>query len=204
MSSGTCFGELSRRRSGDRREPEISAQDIDAGLALLAPVVGEAGHGVHAGQAHGGLPVAELLGGGLKALGEEALIVAVALALLDAMTAVPEGESHHGADSRRDREGHLDDFDRDALRGLATGRAVWEAKQPGEKQVDARRARRGHEAGDDDRQPGGPKPWRDVGTPPSRKPLVVHAPSLPHRPVFASCDARCRRRKPVAPCASLA
>jgi hypothetical protein len=41
-------------------QTQVGAQHVDAGLPVLLPVVGQPGHGVHAGQAYCWLGVAEL------------------------------------------------------------------------------------------------------------------------------------------------
>ncbi|MGH3897527.1 MAG: hypothetical protein ACRDTA_04585 [Pseudonocardiaceae bacterium] len=57
-------------RVGLVRHAQISAQDVYAHLALLNPVVGELGHGVHTSESDSGFFVPELLGDCGVALGK--------------------------------------------------------------------------------------------------------------------------------------
>ena len=63
---GPVSGPFSRvgavARVGVVGQAQVGAENVDAGLPVLLPVVGQPGHGVHAGQAHRGLGVAELGG----------------------------------------------------------------------------------------------------------------------------------------------
>ena len=51
-------------------------------------------------EAHGRPLMAELFGGRLESVGEEALVVAMALALLNTVAAIVEGERHDGTETR--------------------------------------------------------------------------------------------------------
>ncbi|MFF1401201.1 hypothetical protein ACFVZD_46865 [Streptomyces sp. NPDC058287] len=75
--TGLVFGS---RRVGLVGHAEVGVQDVDADLALFCPVVGEAGEGMDAGEADGGLVVADGFGGGGVAAGELACVGAVCVA----------------------------------------------------------------------------------------------------------------------------
>jgi hypothetical protein len=72
--------------------------------------------------------VAELLGGSLKAVGKEALVIAVALALLNTVAAIVECERHHRAEASGDADRHLEALNQElALPEVRWGRG--EAEQ---------------------------------------------------------------------------
>ena len=97
---------------------QVGAQDVDAGLALLGPVIGQPGHRVDPGQPHGGLVGAELPGrrgeslvqqpGSFAFLGPPGELVLLAGEVLgefgDALAAVGGDQGHGAADRGRDRE----------------------------------------------------------------------------------------------------
>lgn len=87
---------------------QVGAQDVDAHLALFFPVVREPGERVYAGEADGGLVVAELFGRRGVAVGELVGVGAVGVALGDALLAVGVHASQHGAGQGEDGEGGLD------------------------------------------------------------------------------------------------
>jgi hypothetical protein len=86
---------------------------------LFCPVVGEAGKGVDAGEADGGLVVAELFGGGGVAVGELACVRAVCTALGEELLAVGVETSEDGTDQGQGRHGGFEDVvDVDRLGGF--------------------------------------------------------------------------------------
>jgi hypothetical protein len=59
-------------------ESEVPAEHVDALLTLGFPLVGQGGHGVHAGESDRSLLASQLRSGGTEAFGEEADLVATA------------------------------------------------------------------------------------------------------------------------------
>jgi hypothetical protein len=95
---------------------QVGAQDVDAGLALGRPVVGQAGHGVDAGEADRGPVAAELVGGIGVPVGELLGVGTVGVAFGQALLAVGiqprEQRTHEG----QHRQCGLDDLERVHLR----------------------------------------------------------------------------------------
>src|SRR6266567_2159599 len=87
---------------------QVGAEDVDAGLPLVGPVVGEAGHSVNAGEADGGGVVAKLFGGCGEPLVEEPGFIAVFGGLVDALAAVGGDECDGAASAGGGGEGDLE------------------------------------------------------------------------------------------------
>ncbi|WP_334664600.1 hypothetical protein [Streptomyces cyaneofuscatus] len=101
---------------------EVGAEHVDAYLALFGPVVGEACHGVDAGEADGGLFVAELFGGFGVPLGELGGVRPVGGAFVQELFAVGVQGGEDGTYQGQDGDGRLDDVlhtDRLLTGGLA-------------------------------------------------------------------------------------
>ncbi len=92
------------------RQAQIGAQDVDARLARLAGggVVGEAGQGVHAPEAHGGGLLTQLGDGGGEALGMQPGGVPPRPVLVDALTPVghDQGDQGTGPGDHAERQLH--------------------------------------------------------------------------------------------------
>lgn len=89
---------------------------------MLFPVVSEAGEGVDAGEADGGLLVAELFGGSGIAVGELACVCAVCVALGQQLLAVGVETGEDGTDQGQCGDGGFEDvIDVDRLGRLLVG-----------------------------------------------------------------------------------
>lgn len=99
-------------RVGLVRHAQIGAQNVDANLALLVPVVGESRHGVDPSEAHGGFLVPELAGGCRITLGRLLGVGSVCIPLDESLLAVAVDADEDGTDEPGDRDRGLDDVER--------------------------------------------------------------------------------------------
>jgi hypothetical protein len=99
-------------RIGLVRHAQVGAQDVDANLALLDPVVGESGHGVDTREAHSGFLVPELIGGCRVSLGKLLGVGSVCVSLDESLLAVAIDANEDGADEPGDGDRGLDDVER--------------------------------------------------------------------------------------------
>jgi hypothetical protein len=99
-----------RRVSRVVRQAQVGAEDVDAGLALILPVVGQPCHRVHPGQADGSRLVPELLGGGRVALRQLGCIGSVLGGLSEELLAEGVDAGEDSPSERGDRDGGLDDL----------------------------------------------------------------------------------------------
>jgi hypothetical protein len=113
-------------RVGLVRHAQVGAQDVDAHLALLVPVVGESGHGVDTSEADSGFFVSELAGGCGVSLGELLSIGSASVSLDESLlaVAVDVDEDEDGADEPGDGDGGLDDVERVDRSWPAVGRSM--------------------------------------------------------------------------------
>ena len=141
---------------------QVGAEHVDAHLALGGVVVGEVGKRVDPGESYGRALVAELVGGRLEAIGEQALIVAVAVALLQAMATVVQRERDNGPRARSDGERDLEDVgERLPIIDRSLGADAdlrRDAEQPGEQPEDDRHGHGDEHQRNKDRQPRGTQP----------------------------------------------
>ena len=96
----------------DRRKSHVGAEDINAGLALLFPVVGKACERMNAGEPDSGLYMAELLGCRAEAFGKQPLIVAMALAFVDPVATIVQRQCDDGAETGGQAKRSLEDLDK--------------------------------------------------------------------------------------------
>ncbi|MGI5490001.1 hypothetical protein ACQEU2_24665 [Microtetraspora malaysiensis] len=101
-----CAGVVLGVGFGFGRHAQVGAQHVDAHLAAAAPIVGEGGQGVDAGQADRGGVGAEFVGGLVEAFGVQLGVLAGLPSFGEALFAVGDDQ---GADAGDHGEGDLDD-----------------------------------------------------------------------------------------------
>lgn len=95
---------------GGEGQLEVSAQDVDAGLAeaVVGGVVGEASQGVNAAELDGWGVGSEFVDGLGEALGVQARVFAVGAGFVDALAAVGDDQGNESTCAGHDAEGELD------------------------------------------------------------------------------------------------
>jgi hypothetical protein len=105
------------------RHAQIGAQDVEANLALLVPVVGKSVHGVDTSETDSGFFVSELIGGCRVSLGKLLGIGSVCVSLGESLLAVAVDADEDGTDKPGDGDRGLEEFERiDGRWATAVGR----------------------------------------------------------------------------------
>jgi hypothetical protein len=110
------------------RHAQVGAQDVDANLALIVPVVGESGHGVDTGQTHSGFFVAELISGCGVSLGKLLGVCPVCVSLDQPLLAIAVDADEDGTVEPGDGNRGLDDVQRVNNSRPTVGSGVWHSK----------------------------------------------------------------------------
>jgi hypothetical protein len=94
------------------RHAQVGAQDVEADLALVVPVVGESGHGVDTSEADSCSLVPELAGGCGVALGKLLGVGSACVSLDESLLAVAIDADQDGTDEPGNSDSGLDDVER--------------------------------------------------------------------------------------------
>ena len=115
---------------------QVGAQHVDAGLPVRPPVIGQARHGMHPGQPHGGLGVAELRGDRGEPLVEHPRAVMHGVGFGDLLPPVGHDQRDQRPRTRHRREHQLQHshrvVQRDRSRPRQPGIAQQRPRQPGQ------------------------------------------------------------------------
>ncbi|MEV6764530.1 hypothetical protein AB0N16_28585 [Streptomyces sp. NPDC051105] len=90
-------GRLVGRRIGRIGHPQVAAQHVDTGLTLLAPLVGEPGHGIRTRHPGRWLIRPELIGCGPEPVGEGPAMLTLLTHLIEVLAPVADDQSHDTA-----------------------------------------------------------------------------------------------------------
>ncbi|MDQ2882335.1 MAG: hypothetical protein M3Y48_14295 [Actinomycetota bacterium] len=112
------------------RHAQVGAQDIDANLTLLTPVVSESGHGVDTSEAHRSFVVPELVGGCRITLSKLIGVGSMRVSLDESLLAVAIDANKNGTDEPGNGDRSLDDVERIDRSWPTVGPGTWHSDRP--------------------------------------------------------------------------